>query len=201
MQRRSYELWSALGAMVAITLLYLWAIARLDAVPPADDLFGHGLGIIGFFLMLTTETLYSLRKRSRRARWGRMSSWLRFHIFTGLVGPYMVLLHTSWRFHGLAGIVTALTVVVVLSGILGRYIYTAVPRTAEGVEVKAEELERQIAEIGARLERLGAGPTGAAANGHTPGCRISSGGSAAAPASASSGSRGARCARPPGSRV
>ena len=50
MQRRSYELWSALGAMLLITLLYLWVVTGLDAVPPAGDLFGHGLGIAGFLL-------------------------------------------------------------------------------------------------------------------------------------------------------
>jgi hypothetical protein len=157
MQRRSYELWSALGAMIAITLLYLWVVARLDAVPPASDLFGHGLGIVGFVLMLMTETLYSLRKRSRSARWGRMSSWLRFHIFTGLVGPYLVLLHTAWKFNGLAGLVTALMIAVVLSGVVGRYIYTAVPRTADGVEMEAAELERQIAAAEADLKRWLAG--------------------------------------------
>jgi len=88
--------------------------------------------IIGFILMLMTEILYSWRKRSRSARWGKMSNWLRFHIFTGLVGPYMVLLHTSWKFNGLAGIVLLLTVIIVLSGIVGRYIFTAIPRTADG---------------------------------------------------------------------
>jgi len=153
MQRRSYELWAALSAILAITLLYLWVVSRLEAVPPSSDLFGHGLGTAGFLLMLMTETLYSLRKRSRRARWGRMSSWLRFHIFTGLVGPYLVLLHTSWKFNGLAGIVTALMIAVVLSGVVGRYIYTAVPRTADGVVVEAAELERQIAAAEADLQR------------------------------------------------
>jgi hypothetical protein len=157
MQRRSYELWAALGAMVVIALLYVWLMTRLDAVPPAGDLFGHGLGIVGFLLMLSTETLYSLRKRSLQARWGRMSSWLRFHIFTGLVGPYLVLLHTSWKLNGLAGIVTALMIVVVLSGIVGRYIYTAVPRTADGVVLEAAELERQIAAAEADLQRWLAG--------------------------------------------
>jgi hypothetical protein len=143
--------------MAGLTLLYLWVVARLDAVPAASDLFGHGLGIAGFVLMLMTETLYSLRKRSRQARWGRMSSWLRFHIFTGLVGPFMVLLHTSWKFNGLAGIVTALMIAVVLSGVVGRYIYTAVPRTADGVVVEAAELERQIAIAEAGLQRWLAG--------------------------------------------
>lgn len=152
MRHRSRELWVALGVIAAVSLIYVWAVARLDAVPPASDLFGHGLGILGFLLMLMTETLYSLRKRSRRARWGRMSVWLRFHIITGLVGPYMVLLHTSWKFTGLAGIVTALMFAVVISGIVGRYIYTAVPRTADGVEVEAGELERQIAAAEAGLQ-------------------------------------------------
>lgn len=157
MQRRSYELWGALAAMAALTLLYLWAVARLEAVPPAGDLLGHGLGIAGFVLMLATETLYSLRKRSRRARWGRMSSWLRFHIFTGLVGPYLVLLHTSFKFNGLAGIVTAMMIAVVLSGVIGRYIYTALPRTADGAVVEAAELERQIAAAEADLQHWLAG--------------------------------------------
>ena len=104
--------------------------------------------------MLMTETLYTLRKRSRRAGWGRMSTWLDFHIFTGLVGPYLVLLHSSWKFNGLAGIVMLLTVVIVASGFIGRYIYTAVPRTAEGAEIEAAQLERQIAEVDGELRRL-----------------------------------------------
>jgi len=153
MRRRSRELWYALGAMVVITLVYLGVVARLEAVPGASDLFGHTLGIVGFLLMLMTETLYSVRKRSRSARWGRMASWLRFHIFTGLVGPYMVLLHTSWKFNGLAGVVTVLMIVVVFSGIIGRYIYTAVPRTADGIEIERGDLEQQIAAVEAELEK------------------------------------------------
>jgi hypothetical protein len=157
MQRRSYELWAALGAILAITILYLWVVDLLRAVPPADDLFGHSLGIAGFLLMLMTETLYSLRKRSRAARWGRMSSWLRFHIFTGLVGPYMVLLHTSWKFNGLAGVVTALMIAVVISGVVGRYIYTAVPRTADGAVMQGAQLQQQIVAAESELRHWLAG--------------------------------------------
>jgi len=51
------------------------------------------------------------------------------------VGPYMVLLHTSWKFNGLAGVTTLLTVVIVISGFVGRYIYTRIPRTADGIEL------------------------------------------------------------------
>jgi hypothetical protein len=129
------EIWLALIAVLAITAIYAIVLTDTKEVPPASELFGHGIGIVGFTLMLMTETLYSLRKRSRRARWGKMSSWLQFHIFTGIVGPYMVLLHSSWKFHGLAGATTLLTVLIVVSGFVGRYIYTRIPRTSEGLEM------------------------------------------------------------------
>ena len=63
------------------------------------------------------------------------------------------MLHTSWKFNGLAGIVTALMITVVLSGVVGRYIYTAVPRTADGAVMEATELEHQIAIAEAQLGR------------------------------------------------
>ena len=153
MQRSNRELWMAFIAIVAITAIYLFMVLQLDGIPGASDFFGHSIGVLGFILMLMTETLYSLRKRSRQARWGRMADWLDFHIFTGIVGPYLVLLHTSWKFNGLAGLVTLLTVIIVASGFVGRYIYTAVPRTADGVEMEANQIAAQISAIEADLQR------------------------------------------------
>jgi hypothetical protein len=154
MERNNRELWLALLAMFLITLAYVLVQTLTGAIPAAGSLFGHGIGILGFILMLTTETLYTFRKRARQARrWGRMVQWLQFHIFTGLVGPYLVLLHTAWTFNGLAGVLTLLTVVIVVSGVIGRYIYTAVPHTADGVEIEADELERQSSTAGSQLQR------------------------------------------------
>ncbi|OGO12530.1 MAG: hypothetical protein A2Y53_08880 [Chloroflexi bacterium RBG_16_47_49] len=152
MQQSNRELWLSFIAIISISLIYLFVVITFGAIPGASDLFGHGIGIIGFILMLMTETLYTLRKRSRSARWGRMSNWLQFHIFTGLVGPYLVLLHTSWKYNGLAGMVTLLTVIIVVSGFLGRYIYTSVPRNVDGIEIEAYELERQIRVVDGELQ-------------------------------------------------
>lgn len=144
MLRGNREFWLALIVNIIITGVYSLIVYFTRAIPPAGELFGHGMGIFGFVLMLMTEILYSLRKRSRVARWGKMSSWLQFHIFTGLVGPYMVLLHTSWKFQGLAGATTLLTIIIVLSGIIGRYIYTRIPRTADGLEIKGALSEQAL---------------------------------------------------------
>src|SRR5687768_7765761 len=136
MLRSNRELWLAFFAMILITGLYGLVVIYTRGIPPAGEVFGHVMGIIGFVFMLMTETLYSLRKRSRTVKWGKLSNWLQFHIFTGLVGPYMVLLHSSWKFNGIAGITTLFTIIIVVSGFTGRYIFTRIPRTLDGLEIE-----------------------------------------------------------------
>lgn len=154
MKSGNSELWFSFFAVLVLTLIYVFVVISTGSIPAAGEFFGHSLGIAGFLLMLMTEILYTMRKRSRTARWGRMSIWLKFHIFTGLVGPYMVLLHSSWKFNGLAGIVMLLTVIIVFSGFIGRYIYTAIPRTADGVVLASSQIEAQIIDSEAKLNYL-----------------------------------------------
>jgi hypothetical protein len=153
MRRFAYELIFALLAVLGITGWYVYQAQR--GVPSPGGLFGHALGIVGFLLMLSTEMLYSLRKRVRAFAFGQTSTWLQVHIFTGIVGSYLVLLHTGGKFGGLAGVLTLLTVIVVASGFVGRYIYTAVPRTLDGVEVAVLDLEAQIKAADRQLQALG----------------------------------------------
>ena len=151
--RDKRELWISLLTVILISVFYFTIVLR-QGVPAASEFFGHSLGVIGFILMLSTETLYSLRKRAIRRPWGRLRSWLRFHIFSGIVGPYLVLLHTAWQFRGLAGVVLLLTVIVVISGFIGRYIYTAVPRTADGMVLEEQALKQEIAVLADELQEL-----------------------------------------------
>lgn len=143
MRFRNSELWIALVLIVLITFGYLQTAAR-TAIPAASGFIGHSLGVIGFILMIMTEILYSLRKRYQFARWGKLQNWLSFHIVTGLVGPYMVLLHSSWKFNGLAGILMLLTIIIVISGFVGRYFYTAIPRSIDGTYLEAEQISIMI---------------------------------------------------------
>jgi len=153
MLSKNKELWFSLLATVIITAIYVFIIHWYRAIPDAASLFGHMIGVVGFLLMLMTETLYTFRKRSRKGHWGSMQSWLRFHIFTGSVGPYMVLLHTSWKFHGLAGATTLLTIIIVISGFIGRYIYTRIPRSLDGVEITDLGAQAQVVVL-ARTRRM-----------------------------------------------
>ena len=154
--RQHLELWYALAAIAVVTGAYAWAYRQANAFPSASGLIGHGIGIVGFVLMLMTATLYTIRKRITDSRWGSVAFWLKFHMFTGIVGPYMVLLHTSMKFHGLAAVAMGLTVVVVISGIVGRYVYTRVARTIEGSMLVAgrPELQRRREELASRRRAL-----------------------------------------------
>lgn len=136
MFRRHLELWYALVAILAVTAFYFVAYRQAGALPPAFGAIGHSYGVIGFVLMLMTEILYSIRKQLTDFRWGSMAGWLNFHMVTGLLGPYMVLLHTSMQFRGLAGVAMLLTAVVVGSGLVGRYIYTTVPKVVGDDEAR-----------------------------------------------------------------
>lgn len=114
--------WAALAIGVS-TVGYL-LVAR-SGLPTAGGLVGHGLGVVGFVLMVVAETAYSWRKRPSCTGPGPLARWLQVHVFVGLVGPYLVLLHTAFRFRGLAGVLSLLTLVVVAGGVAGRYWYTA----------------------------------------------------------------------------
>jgi hypothetical protein len=119
-----------LVAIGAITALYL--VAARQGLPAPAGLVGHGLGILGFLLMVVAETAYTWRKRPGRNGPGPLRAWLQAHVLAGLVGPYLVLLHSAFRFRGLAGVLTLLMLVIVASGLAGRYLYTAIPEAGAG---------------------------------------------------------------------
>jgi len=111
---------------------------------------GHLLGIIGFFFMLLL-LLYSVRKRFRFAnRWGNLNTWLSAHIFLGSAGPALVLFHSAFKFSGIVSIAVWSMVLVVVSGVVGKYIFTLIPRSLSGMELSRIELEAE--EIGLTFE-------------------------------------------------
>lgn len=102
---------------------------------------GHGFGVIGASMM-TIMHLYTLRKRwSVLRRAGRLSIWLDFHIFCGIVGPLFIVLHSSLKVKGLVSISFWSMVAVVLSGFLGRFLYVQVPRRRSGDQLTLDEVE------------------------------------------------------------
>jgi len=103
---------------------------------------GHGYGIIGTLMMIIGVFGYILRKRVKAMyRLGRLKYWLEFHIFLCTLGPMLVLFHSAFKFGGLISISFWSMVAVVLSGVVGRFIYIQIPRTVEGEELSIEDIK------------------------------------------------------------
>lgn len=106
-----------------------------ELLKPSGD-WGHGFGIIGSFMMLIGVAVYMVRKRYRRLfNLGYLKHWLDLHIFLCSVGPVLVLYHTAFKFGGIVSVSFWSMTLVVLSGIVGRFIYVQIPRTIEGQEM------------------------------------------------------------------
>lgn len=102
---------------------------------------GHGLGIVGSF-MVVLLLLYSLRKRLKALqRAGDLRIWLRYHIFLGIAGPVLITLHTAFKIGGLVSISYWSMVAVALSGFFGRYLYQQIPRNVLGETMAVAEIE------------------------------------------------------------
>ena len=117
-----------------------------------SGLFGHTLGILGSLMMLVGVSTYMLRKRvSKFSRLGILKYWLEFHIFLCTLGPMFVLYHTAFKFGGLVAVSFWSMVAVVLSGVIGRYIYLQIPRTIEGREMNLNEINQIKDELNNKL--------------------------------------------------
>jgi hypothetical protein len=117
----------------------------------AGGSFGHKLGVAGSSMMVLM-LLYSVRKRvGALRRLGSLSRWLDVHIYLGVFGPLLVVLHSSFKVQGLVALSFWSMVIVASSGVLGRYLYLQIPRTRAGEERALVELEAEDGELSGQL--------------------------------------------------
>ena len=114
----------------------------LHIILKPSGFIGHGIGVIGSLMMIIGVGLYMLRKRVKRfVRSGSLKHWLEFHIFLCSVGPILVLFHTAFKFGGIVAVSFWSMVAVVVSGIIGRFIYVQIPRSIQGNEYSLDEMK------------------------------------------------------------
>jgi len=117
--------------------------------------WGHGFGIIGTVMMVVGVGVYMIRKRYRKFfNVGYLKHWLEFHIFLCSVGPVLVLYHTAFKFGGIVSVSFWSMVLVVLSGVVGRFIYLQIPRSIEGQELSINELNSMKEKLALRIRTV-----------------------------------------------
>ncbi len=156
MNKTLHKIYVGLFLVVGISATILLAIYGFDYyTTPLEERFfnsdhnllkpsgtlGHGFGIVGTLMMIIGVGVYMIRKRYRKFfNIGYLKHWLEFHIFLCSVGPVLVLYHTAFKFGGIVSVSFWSMVLVVLSGVVGRFIYLQIPRTIQGQEISINEL-------------------------------------------------------------
>jgi hypothetical protein len=114
---------------------------RYDELKPSG-IESHGYGIIGSSMIIIGVIMYSSRKRVRAFNQiGKIKYFLEFHIFLCLLGPMLILYHTTFKFGGIVAVSFWSMSAVALSGIVGRYLYVQIPKGIQGNELDIRELE------------------------------------------------------------
>jgi len=114
-----------IGLFVLMLILWLgFAVHRSPRFP--GSLWGGVLGISGALLMLWPLG-YSVIKRipklkSAVARWLPLRTLLAWHIYTGIIGAILAVLHTGHKFTSPLGVLLTTTMLVaVFTGVVGRH--------------------------------------------------------------------------------
>lgn len=141
-------------AAVGLAVATLWAgsdyydlprMARRHApehglLAPKGD-YGHLLGI-GGSLFMVSNLMYLVRRRWARIEGlGDLSSWLAFHVSLGVAGVSLVFVHAALLYDNpVARVSMIASAVVLVTGVVGRWIYAQVPHRPDGHDLDEAEL-------------------------------------------------------------
>jgi hypothetical protein len=153
--RRSAQRFTLLaitGILIAINVAgapyYLLPIAErvrhpLHAWLRPSGYVGQSAGILALAIFLFLW-LYPLRKKFRGLAFlGSVGRWLDVHVTVALAMPLLLAIHAAWRFDGVIGLGYDAILLVCASGVIGRYLYTRIPRARNGVELSLEQVTAQ----------------------------------------------------------
>jgi hypothetical protein len=129
-----------------LALVWLgWDVAHKDYYKPGEGL-GYNLGLAGGLMMLTL-LMYSARKHIKfMQRLGQLRYWFRIHMTLGVLGPTLVIFHTTFKLGSLnASIAFYCMLLVAGSGVVGRFVYTRIHKGLYGSRSTLKEAYDELA--------------------------------------------------------
>lgn len=138
--------------LAAAIVASAWTVAAHLPYKPGSGL-GYALGLAGGSLMLML-LLYPIRKHAGfMQEWGRLKYWFLAHMVGGILGPLLVLFHSTFRVGSFnAGVALGSMLLVVASGLVGRFLYRRVHHGLYGSRATLQETQRLLQEQLAALE-------------------------------------------------
>jgi hypothetical protein len=148
---QTHRKWAVGTAATLIVAVFAYApyAARAEA-PSGGSWLGLLYGIAGFGLMLFAGLL-GARRKVRVWRIGRAQTWMRGHLWLGLLSLPVIVLHSGLSFGaGLTAVLMWLLMIVVVSGLAGAWLQHTWPRRLLH-EVPMETIYDQIDHVRRQL--------------------------------------------------
>lgn len=141
-------------AFISAALLYWGWLQRDEYWIRAEEGIGYALGITGAVMMLLL-LLYPLSKKSRLLRSIIATRlWFRGHMILGVAGPLMILFHCNFALGSTnSNIALFSMLLVVLSGLVGRYLYRHIHNGLYGQKLNFFDLQNQQLQFKSELEK------------------------------------------------
>lgn len=146
---RKWALWTAIIFGVALVAYVPYALLSQHGAS-GGSLPGLIYGVIGYAMMVFA-VLLGLRKKYPIWRIGRTQTWMRGHLWLGLVSYPIIIFHAGLRFgHGLAFVMMWLFTLVIVTGVFGAILQHFMPRIMTE-RVPMETLYDQIGRVQKQL--------------------------------------------------
>jgi thioredoxin reductase/NAD-dependent dihydropyrimidine dehydrogenase PreA subunit len=124
--------------------------------------WGHGVGIVATVFMMS-NFLYAMRKRWQRLKGaGPIRRWLTFHQFVGFMSPLVIAFHAAFQSNNSVATATSVAlIIVVVTGVIGRFVYGLVP-TSDGRTTELADVVSRWERLKTRIDPLLSGVTNVA---------------------------------------
>lgn len=143
-------LWVTVALFAASLVAYVVFSVRSPGGPRGGSVAGLAFGIGGYALMLYAGFL-GARKKLPVLRIGRASTWMRGHLWLGLLSFPLILFHSGFAWRGpLTALLMLLMVIVILSGLFGAALQHYLPRMITA-QVPLETIYEEIPHVRAQL--------------------------------------------------
>lgn len=131
--------------LVSLSMWVAYKVATGRYYTPRSEI-GFYLGVVGS-VMLLAMLAYPLRKHVPfMHRWGSLKHWFRIHMIMGIVGPTLILFHSTFHLRSLNATIALVSMLgVVISGIIGRFIYTKIHHGLYGRRATLVEIREKFA--------------------------------------------------------
>ena len=149
---RSHRSWMIASISIVAVGLLLYIVLALNSPqgPRGGSILGLIFGSLGYALMLFAGLL-GVRKKFPVCRVGRAQTWMRGHLWLGLVSFPLILLHGGFAWRGpLTAVLMFLFLFVIISGIAGAAFQHYLPRLMT-LRVPMETIYEEIPHVRVQL--------------------------------------------------